>query len=320
MPFPYRMKEIVVSKNEEGKKLFNLLCAHLPKAPGSILHKSIRNKNIVLNGKRCKENDAVKEGDIVKLFFSDETFEKFSENGEKAASTKSFLAIDDKIEILYEDEDIMLVNKPVGVLSQKAKADDISINEMIIAYLLRSGSLTQDMLKTFRPSVCNRLDRNTGGIILFGKTTKGMQYLSEGIKDRSIHKYYIAVVKGRWSDIGTFEAYLSKDNKLNQVTITKEAVKDSQLIKTKIVSYDYNEKKDLTTLEIELLTGRAHQIRAYLSSRKHPIVGDPKYGDMKLNKKLAINGQLLFSHRVLIPASGLDIKAPLPQIYSEVVR
>lgn len=309
------MKEITVSKNENGKKVFPFLCAHLPQAPGSILHKSIRNKNITVNGKKTDENYKLSEGDRVCVFFSDETFEKFSGNVEKDAYVSDIEKITDEILVLYEDDDILIVNKPAGVLSQKAKADDVSINEMVIAYLLRTGEITKDELKSFRPSVENRLDRNTSGIVLFGKSLKGMQELSKGLKERSIHKYYTAVVFGKLEKEGVFEGFLKKDDKTNKVTVSDKAFKDAQLIKTKICSYRYDDKLDITTLNIELLTGRTHQIRAYLSYMGHPIIGDLKYGNKNM-KKFDVPYQLLHSNRVVIKDKGIDISAPIPAYYN----
>lgn len=314
------MKEITVSKNEDGKKVFPFLSSHLPNAPGNILHKSVRNKNITVNGKKASENDRLSVGDKVEVFFSDETFEKFSANDEKERYVSSIEKISSTIDILYEDEDILVVNKAAGILSQKAKPDDVSINEMVIAYLLENDKISRDELKSFRPSIENRLDRNTSGAVLFGKSLKGMQYLAAGLKNRSIHKFYIAIVGGKFENDGIIEGYLMKDNTTNQVVIKDSYFKDSQAIKTRVCDCHYDKEKDTTAVVIELLTGRTHQIRAVLSHMGHAIIGDPKYGRIGINKRFKVPFQLLHAQKVVFEDRNLEIEAPLPDYFKGICR
>ena len=335
------MKEIIVTKNESGYKLKKLCMNYLNAAPASFIHKMLRKKNIVLNDKKADGNEVLKAGDSVKFYMRDETIEGFQKgnlddilnysktNNSNIGNTgktdkskadknagnkinKSDL-LNSKLDIVYEDEDFIFCNKPVNVLSQKAKADDVSINEMILKYLLDSGSVTEESLKVFRPSVCNRLDRNTSGIILAAKTPDGARYLSEQIKNRTVKKLYLAIVSGKTDIHGYFKAYLSKDRKTNKVTITDTQLPGSDLIETKVEKVAYQKDADVTLLSIELITGKSHQIRAHLASLGIPIIGDIKYGNKKINDtfrtEYKVNNQALSAYKVIFPGSNTDDKA-----------
>lgn len=328
------MKEITVTKNEAGQRADKLLAKYLKEAPKSFLYKMMRKKNIVLNGKKMQGNEILQVGDELKLFLSDETVEKFQgsvpggagqENGSGAKNTEK-LPDPKKLPVLYEDEDIVLLNKPAGMLSQKAQPQDVSAVEYLLAHLLRNGSITREQLRSFRPSVCNRLDRNTTGILIAGKSLVGLQTMSEMLRDRSVHKYYCCIVKGKMEGTQHLKGYLVKDHATNQVRVSKEPPKneEAQPIETKyrVIASDGT----LTLLEVLLLTGRSHQIRAHLSSTGHPILGDPKYGDAGLNaryKSLGVKHQLLHAWRLEFPEikgelsylSGKTFTAPPPGIF-----
>ena len=306
------MKEIVVTKNEEGYKLRKLCMNYLNAAPASFIHKMLRKKNIVLNDKKADGNEVLKIGDSVKFYMRDETIEGFQKNNTSVAELKNSKSGDNpssnifsKLNIVYEDEDFIFCNKPVNVLSQKAKADDVSINEMILKYLLDSGSVTEESLKVFRPSVCNRLDRNTSGIILAAKTPDGARYLSEQIKKRTVKKLYLAIVYGNTNISGYYRAYLTKDKKTNKVTITDKKLPGSDLIETRFKKIAYQRDADVTLLSIELITGKSHQIRAHLASLGSPIIGDIKYGNKKVNDRFRteykVNNQALSAYKVIFP-------------------
>ena len=183
------MRMLTVSKNEAGQRLDKLLAKYLNLAGKSFIYKMMRKKNITLNGKKCDGSEHLTEGDEIKLFLAEETIEKFSEVKIQKVQKK-------KLDIVYEDEHILLINKPSGMLSQKAKETDESLVEYLIDYLLDSGKLKKEDLACFRPSVCNRLDRNTSGIVAAGRSLPGLQIMSEVIKDRSLGKYYVCVVRG----------------------------------------------------------------------------------------------------------------------------
>ena len=200
------MQEIQIAANEAGQRLDKLLAKYLSEAPKSFLYKMLRKKNIVLNGKKASGNEKLVAGDSVKLFLSDETIQKFSREITVCKSNT-------KLDILYEDDDILLVNKPAGMLSQKAEAKDISLVEHLISYLLESGQLTRENLKSFKPSICNRLDRNTSGLVVCGKSLKGLQTMGQLFKERTLKKYYRCIVAGNVTEKQYVKGYLIKDEK-----------------------------------------------------------------------------------------------------------
>ena len=183
------MRLVTVTKNEAGQRLDKLMFKYMNLAGKSFIYKMIRKKNITLNGKKCDGSEKLAEGDEIRLFLAEETIEKFSEvKIQKVKKTA--------LDIVYEDKDVIFINKPAGMLSQKAKDSDESLVEYLIDYLLGSGQLSKEELKSFRPSVCNRLDRNTSGLVAAGKSLLGLQVLSKAIKERTIGKYYLCIVKG----------------------------------------------------------------------------------------------------------------------------
>ena len=192
---------------------------------------------------------------------------------------------------------MIIINKPSGIKSQKDSDDDVSINEMAISYMINNGQLSEESFKHFHPSICNRLDRNTSGLILFAKNLPCAQRLGQALKERSCTKMYRAIVLGDIDKSQKIDGYLSKDEATNKVTITDRPTKDSKPIKT---AYRPLKKlsDDMTLIEIHLITGRTHQIRAHLASIGHPILGDNKYGNTIINKKHKIKGQLLHAYSI----------------------
>ena len=325
------MREIVIEKNEVGQRLDKFLAKYMNEASKSFFYKMMRKKNITLNGKKCEGNEKLAEGDVVKLFLAEDTIEKFS-----SVQVQEVKKVD--LDILYEDDEIILVNKPAGMLSQKAKETDESLVEYLIDYLLGSGKLTESGLRAFRPSVCNRLDRNTSGIVAAGKSLAGLQMLSGVFKDRSIHKYYQCLVSGEIRDVKTVDGWLLKDEKKNQVRILTEAEakrfggrggdEEPKRIRTKYEPIATDGR--FTLLKVTLLTGRSHQIRAHLASLGHPIVGDFKYGGVsKVNPSgRTVKYRLLHSYRLEFPKlaepfvylSGRVFEAPLPGYFGSVLK
>lgn len=289
------MKEISVSDNEAGQRLDKLLAKYLNEAPKSFLYKMLRKKNIVLNGKKAIGNEMLQIGDCVKLFLADETIEKFSK--------VNYIHTTAKLDIIYEDAHILLINKPVGMLSQKAEADSESLVEHVISYLLDTGALLESALQMFKPSVCNRLDRNTSGIVAAGKTLTGLQEMGKLFKERTLHKYYRCIVVGEVKNECWLKGYLKKDETSNQVKIEEIPFDGSQFIETKYIPLASN--GTYTLLEVHLITGRTHQIRAHLASIRHPIIGDYKYGNAAKNaevkKKYGVRSQQLHAYRLELP-------------------
>lgn len=321
------MRVLTVSENEAGQRLDKLLAKYLNLAPKSFLYKMLRKKNITVNGKKCDGSETLIVGDEIKLFLADETIDKFSEVAIQKVKKQ-------RLDILYEDRHILLINKPAGMLSQKAKDTDESLVEYLIDYLLDSGSLKKEELQSFRPSVCNRLDRNTSGLVAAGKSLPGLQALSAVFRDRSIHKYYLCVVHGRVAEHRSISGYLRKDEKTNQVQIFSEEVSGSAQIRTEYEPLHY--QKDgtggWTLLKVTLLTGRTHQIRAHLASVGHPILGDSKYGDPQVNeigrRSYQVKSQLLHSYELIFPhmpvplesLSGRRFTAPVPEAFTRICK
>lgn len=325
------MVEVNISKNEAGQRFDKFLFKYLNAAPKSFVYKMLRKKNIVLNGKKSTGDEKLCEGDSVKLFLADETIEKFRES--KSANVTNIPSISKK-DIIFEDDDILLINKKAGILSQKAEAKDVSINEMMISYLVNNNKVSKESLNTFKPSVCNRLDRNTTGLIACGKSLIGLQELSRLFKDRDIDKYYITLVKGVVNEEKSIEGYLHKDEKTNKVSIHSSQIDDSEYIKTTYIPLGSFKYKNIegTLLKVKLHTGKPHQIRAHLSSINHPIFGDTKYGCISTNNILRadfnIKYQLLHSYSLTFPKEDLLLEklkektfiAPIPNVYKKVLE
>ncbi|MBU9746107.1 RluA family pseudouridine synthase [Lachnospiraceae bacterium ASD3451] len=309
------MREVKIKANEAGQRFDKWLAKYMNQAPKSFFYKMLRKKNITLNGKKADGSERLAEGDEIKLFLSEETLEKFSKS--------DILYVKPQLSIIYEDEHILILNKPAGMLSQKAEPQDISMNEHILSYLTDTGQCTIESLRHVRPSVCNRLDRNTSGLIVAGKTIPGLQAMSLVLKDRSLHKFYHCITGGELSESSRLEGYLIKDRQTNQVRVTRQETPQAAYIQTEYRPLLHT--KEWTRLEVRLITGRSHQIRAHLASIGHPIIGDYKYGDDRINqiykRKYKIMHQLLHSARMEFPQingelsylSGRVFEAPEPK-------
>lgn len=320
------MKEFIITKNEAGQRLDKYLARCLPAAGGAFIHKMLRKKNFVLNGKRAEGNERLKESDAVRLYLSDETYLKFSSVPKSSIAPKDVL-IPEQLKTVYEDEDILVFSKPAGMLSQKAKETDRSVVEYLIAYLLNEGAVSKESLKTFRPSVCNRLDRNTSGLILCSKRLSGSQYLSRILKDHSLKKYYQTVVVGTVQKHLLLEGSLVKDKKANKVTLCEGAIDGGSAVKTEIFPlkrFSF-QGQDYTELSVLIHTGKSHQIRAHLSSIGHPLVGDGKYNNGvfdPLAKAMHLTCHLLHASKVVFPEDdryhGMELTDDLPKIFERI--
>ena len=318
------MKEFQIRDNEAGQRFDKYLSKLLRNAPKSFFYKMLRKKNITLNSKKATGNEKLEAGDQVKLFLSDETFDKFSQQDKAARAVTT-------LDVLYEDADVLLINKPAGMLSQPDDTKEPSMVEYVIGYLLEKGELTEEDLRTFRPSVCNRLDKNTSGIIAAGKSLAGLQELSELFHDRTVHKEYLCIVKGVLRKKKHIKGYLYKDTKQNKVAIYKQKQKEAQPIET--VYEPLEDNGEVTLLKVGLITGRTHQIRAHLASEGHPLAGDTKYGQDAFNRryreKYQLKHQLLHAFRLSFPdgmegrlsdLSGKCFRAPLPAQFERIIK
>jgi 23S rRNA pseudouridine955/2504/2580 synthase len=326
------MQSITITDKESGQRFDKFLQKYFAGATKSFLYKMLRKKNITLNKKKAEGNEILKAGDTVESFFSAETYEKMRHvEGAGKVLTKKYeeaYAGIRGIRVLYEDEDILALDKPAGVFSQESDEGELSANEWMVGYLLKSGKLTEEDLNLFRPGVQNRLDRNTSGILLCGKSLKGAQELSRLLKERNLTKEYRSICKGVLKADIDLTGYLLKDEKSNKVTLSRKEVPGADPVHTTVHPLEQN--GHVTVLSIDLHTGKPHQIRAHLSSIGHPLLGDSKYGDPGTNQKykeLGLKYQLLHAYRIAFPAdasekvpslNGLEIRCPLPALYQKI--
>lgn len=342
------MRVLVVGPNEAGQRLTKLLAKYMDTAPQSFFYKMLRKKNITINGKKAEGKEVVAVGDEIRLFLSEETILGFQSEKKMSANDKAaekperkdsfdkeqknpVLSLISSARILYEDENVILINKPAGILSQKAAPSDLSVNEWVIAYLENKGSLTGRDLLTFRPGVCNRLDRNTSGILIAGKSLSGLQNMAKLLKNREITKEYLTIVKGIVKDATRVSGYLEKNEKTNKVRVFEE--KRSEEAAPIVTEYiPLSCANGYTLLRVHLITGKTHQIRAHLASLGFPVLGDGKYGDVSENRNLKerflLEYQLLHAFRVVFPddidscgkLSGKEVKATVPAQFLRIAK
>lgn len=348
------MKEVIISGKYAGQRLNKFLMKYLDEAPSSFVYKMLRKKNIKLNEKKAEGNEILVEGDKVRIYLSDETIEKFQSRKKQNIKGDSlpkhdyvnkdeFTSYDynqkntDKIilDILYIDDDIMAVNKPVGILSQRAKKEDYSINDAIIDYTIEHKIIDKNELNLFKPSICNRLDRNTSGIIFAGISLKGSQQLTKAFKDRTIDKYYYTIVKGCFDNEMNCKGYITRDIKnLKSHIISEDEFyelssknsKTDELLKEyeKIETYFYpvSTNGNYSLIRVKLVTGKTHQIRAQLSNIDFNIIGDIKYGNKDVNAymkdKYGLKNQLLHAGDVYWKEKNIKIHAGLPENFIRI--
>ena len=294
------MFEYTIGENQSNQRLDKVLHKILKEAPKSFIYKMLRKKNITLNHEKAIGSEITVFGDTIQMFFSEETYRKMRGNTE--------LSLPDSVDfpeipILYQDSDVLIFVKPAGILSQKAHEGDVSINDWVIWYARKEGIISNSDFETFKPSVCNRLDRNTSGIMAAGLSLRGLQVLSEAFRNRNLDKYYYAYVKGRFEKDLVSEGYLYKNSRTNIVKISGKPIPGARIIRTAFSPVRYY--GDSTLLKVHLLTGRSHQIRAQLAALGHPIIGDPKYGDQKVNLEYGIFYQCLHAFRLQFPECPL---------------
>ena len=289
-----KIRELIIDKNEHDQRLDRFLFKYLSRAPRSFIFRMIRKKNIEVNRKRAKPETMIYKGDKVQLFLSDETINKFITIKEEFSSNI-------ELDIIYEDKNVILINKPAGLLSHKAGQDfEENLVDSMVTYLIKEKKYNPETEKTFTPAICNRLDRNTSGVIIGAKNYQALKIINEAIKNLEIKRYYKTIVNGIINKDFKAEAYLSKDKDRNIVKIKEESQKNNKKIQTNISVLD--KRKGYSLLEIELITGRTHQIRGHLASLGYPIIGDRKYGNRKINSifkdRYQLDNQWLHGYRI----------------------
>lgn len=314
------MKEFTIRTEERAQRLDKYLRRLLPQAAGGFLYKMLRKKNITLNGGRASGKELLSEGDVVRIYFSDETFAKFAEHRESDGEYEALASLPSDITVVFEDADILVLSKPAGMLTQKAKEGDVSLNERMLAYLIQSGALSKEQFAAFRPSVMNRLDFGTSGLVLAAKSLQGARELAEQIANHRLRKEYLCLVHGDFRDEGTAVSYLVKDEAENRVSLYDKSTDGAVRIETDFAVE--RQTDNFTLVRAGLVTGKSHQIRSQLAKLGCPIVFDRKYGDsvrdMRLREQFSYVGQLLHAQRVVL-ADGREFVVDLPEIFSEMM-
>ena len=286
------MRELTIGKNDAGQRLDRFLSKALPLLPPALAQKYIRIKRVKVNGGRAQRDQRLSAGDVLQLYINDEFFDKPSEEN-------LFLTLfKPRLTVVYEDEHLLLADKPQGMVVHADETEKVNtlINH-IQAYLYQKREWNPKWENAFTPALCNRIDRNTGGIVIAAKNAEALRILNDKIRDREIAKYYLCIALGRVEPPkGRIECFLRKDEKSNTVRVYHRPVPDGR---SAITLYQTLQTRgELSLLEVELLTGRTHQIRASMADLGHPLLGDGKYGVGSVNRKYGEMHQALYSYRL----------------------
>ena len=318
------MKEIVIEKNDAGQRLDRFLKKYLAKAPLSRVYTAIR-KDCKINGKRQKEDYMLSEGDVLQLYIMDSELEGYTRKERKRNAKRQF-------SVIFEDENLIIVTKPFGLLvhGDKTEKKDTLANQ-VVDYLIENGSYIPRLEKSFTPSPVHRLDRNTTGLVVFGKSADALRSLSAMMQeDGPVRKFYQTIVVGQLKEELTLKNRLIKDEERNTVRILPQTASEGKYIETIVRPLGGN--RNFTLVEVELVTGRSHQIRAHLKSAGYPLAGDVKYGDRRVNaymsEHFALTTQLLHAYKLqflevpgsLSYLSGQVFRSPLPEDFSIIQK
>ena len=297
------MREFKINSNDAGQRLDKFILKTLKGIPVSLMYKSIRTKKIKVNRKRAEEKQILCLGDTVQMFLAEELFsDKISDN--------ELFDITPKLDIVYEDENIILCDKAPGILVHSGDGDGKTSGEgdaadrntliyHIQAYLAQKGEYNPAEENSFAPALCNRIDRNTGGIVIAAKNATALRDINERIRENLLSKFYLCAVHSRpQKKSATLKDFLIKNSNTNTVRVLKNSSKGAKEIITVYSTVDYNPSRDISLLEVELITGRTHQIRAHMASIGNPLLGDGKYGSIEKDKKLGYKHQALYSYKL----------------------
>lgn len=286
------MKSFIIKENDSKQRLDKYLQKSFPNLPKTLMYKYIRTKRIKVNSKKSSISYRLAVGDVVDLYINDEFFIK-------PETVYDFASASDKLDVIYEDENIIILNKPVGILCHP---DDREYCDTLISrvkkYLYKKSEYNPDAENSFSPSLVNRIDRNTSGIVIAAKNAQSLRILNQKMKDRELHKFYRCIIVGTpKKKSATLEGYLTKDEDKNIVTVSKKMTDGAKTIITKYHVVAFNEKFSL--VDVELITGRTHQIRSHFASIGHPLLGDGKYSKNESGKKLGYKKQCLCSYKLI---------------------
>ena len=327
------MRELSIDAREAGQRFDKFLKKYLAEAPPSFLYRMLRKKNITLNGGRAEGKTILSEGDVVRLFLSEETIESFRGTpaaGEDEARARARREAASRLAFAYEDDDTVIVDKPAGLLTQPAEAGGLSLADLLPEALLMRGSLREADLRAFRPAPLNRLDRNTSGLVMCGKSVRGAQLLSDLIRRGALKKEYLAIAHGARVEDGSYSAYALRDTERKITRVTHEAAPGAKPMTT--VFQTLGADRGFSLIRAGLVTGRTHQIRAHLASLHAPVVGDEKYGPASEAKEMrrlyGARRQLLHAERLLFPRggdmppglSGAEVVSPLPEDFRSFIE
>ncbi len=303
MPF---MKEFTIGKNDAGQRLDRWLSKTLPLLPAPLMQKYIRLKRVKVNGKGSARDVRLKTGDTLQLYINDEFFET-------PRRENLFLTVfKPKLNILYEDENILLLDKPPGLVVHPDKEERVNtLLTHLQAYLYQKKEWSPYAENSFAPALCNRIDRNTGGIVIAAKNAEALRIMNQKIRDRELSKYYLAVIHGAMPrPEGEVSGHLSKEESRNQVHISAKEQEDSKLAVTRYRTL--TTQNGLSLVECDLITGRTHQIRALFAAAGHPLLGDRKYGKPSDRARYHRDFQALYSYRLVFHfTTDAGILAPL---------
>ena len=336
------MLTYTVQASEEGRRLDRVLAGILPKAPSAFFHKMLRKKNIVVNERKQDGAYRVLAQDLITLYLSEETIAKFSippavQNGKMERYRLAYETLrgddDAKVTVVYEDAQLLLLNKPAGLLSQRAAGEALSVNDWVCGYLFAHGGLDADSLARFRPSVANRLDRGTSGLMVCVKTLSAAREFAALQQSGTLRKDYLAIVSGCAKEAFSATKAIVKDQAKNTVSLREDQISGDEAHRERMraVPLYINRAETMSMLRLTLLDGKSHQLRAQLSDKGFPVLGDTKYGDPGINRRMrerfGLRTQLLHSESLTFPKEvtgslkemgGRRFQAPLPEIFCRV--